>query len=141
MSPVSFTGTYELWRDLLQGEEESPTIRFSGKTNRYRWKQNAETIEVGQLHRIFEIFTLAARAGSTTCGPLQVFRVWRVLPLASSVHCVFGVHCCTFLLCCLEKRILRNMPPHKCVGNTLFCRIFDAFLRFMFSALFHFMRS
>lgn len=39
-------GTYEFWSELLQGEEESPTIRFKGKTDRYRWRQNAETIEV-----------------------------------------------------------------------------------------------
>ena len=40
-------GTYEFWNELLQGEVESPTIRFAGRTSRYRWKQNAETIEVG----------------------------------------------------------------------------------------------
>eukprot|EP00904_Undaria_pinnatifida_P007904 jgi/Undpi1/4243/HiC_scaffold_16.g07609.m1 len=39
-------GTYEFWNELLQGEVESPTIRFAGRTSRYRWKQNAETIEV-----------------------------------------------------------------------------------------------
>lgn len=39
-------GMYEFWHELLQGEEESPTIRFKGKTERYSWKQNAETIEV-----------------------------------------------------------------------------------------------
>ncbi|CAM9732277.1 unnamed protein product, partial [Sphacelaria rigidula] len=38
--------TYELWGELLQGEKESPTIRFQGRTDRYRWRQNAETIEV-----------------------------------------------------------------------------------------------
>lgn len=37
---------YEFWHELLQGEEESPTIRFKGKTDRYSWKQNTETIEV-----------------------------------------------------------------------------------------------
>lgn len=39
-------GMYEFWHELLQGEEESPTIRFKGETPRYSWKQNAETIEV-----------------------------------------------------------------------------------------------
>ena len=41
------SGTYEFWNELLQGEVESPTIRFAGRTARYGWKQNAETIEVG----------------------------------------------------------------------------------------------
>lgn len=39
---------YEFWHELLQGEEESPTIRFKGETPRYSWKQNAETIEVSR---------------------------------------------------------------------------------------------
>ncbi|CBN80139.1 expressed unknown protein [Ectocarpus siliculosus] len=39
-------GMYEFWHELLQGEEESPTIRFKGETPRYSWKQNAETIEL-----------------------------------------------------------------------------------------------
>lgn len=43
--PLSL-GMYEFWYELLQGEEESPTIRFKGNTERYSWKQNAETIEV-----------------------------------------------------------------------------------------------
>lgn len=42
----AWTGTYEFWRDLLQGEVESPTIRFAGETRRYRWRQNPETVEV-----------------------------------------------------------------------------------------------
>lgn len=42
-------GTYEFWNELLQGEVESPTIRFAGRTARYGWKQNAETIEVGTV--------------------------------------------------------------------------------------------
>ncbi|CAM9265090.1 unnamed protein product [Ascophyllum nodosum] len=39
-------GVYEFWYELLQGEVESPTIRFAGTTERYSWKQNAETVEV-----------------------------------------------------------------------------------------------
>lgn len=39
-------GVYEFWRELLQGEVESPTIRFAGTTERYTWRQNAETVEV-----------------------------------------------------------------------------------------------
>lgn len=42
------SGMYEFWHELLQGEEESPTIRFKGETPRYSWKQNAETIEVSE---------------------------------------------------------------------------------------------
>lgn len=42
-------GCFELWGELLQGEKESPTIRFFGKTARYKWKQNAETIEVSAV--------------------------------------------------------------------------------------------
>ncbi|CAM9285343.1 unnamed protein product [Discosporangium mesarthrocarpum] len=43
---VAPEGTFEFWRSLLQFEEESPTIRFQGKTNKYSWKQNAGSIEV-----------------------------------------------------------------------------------------------
>ena len=42
------SGMYEFWHELLQGEEETPTIRFKGETPRYSWKQNAETIEVSE---------------------------------------------------------------------------------------------
>ncbi|CAN0227249.1 unnamed protein product [Pylaiella littoralis] len=43
---LTAAGMYEFWHELLQGEEESPTIRFKGETDRYNWKQNAETIEL-----------------------------------------------------------------------------------------------
>ncbi|CAM9188025.1 unnamed protein product [Choristocarpus tenellus] len=43
---ASAEGTYEFWASLFQGEIESPTIRFKGKTSKYSWVQNAETLEI-----------------------------------------------------------------------------------------------